>query len=305
MMTERPAIDVHWFYGNVTSVAAELYVRAASDQVTAGRVVGPRSVYARTLESSTRLTAIDPANGLWKANLEEPCFWTPRQPYRYQLRLETRDSLGQPAAIQFGLGLPVLTARDGEFELEGRRWVLRGFRMTEARVELFSACHESGTAVWVDDPGDRVCEQGSELGVMIVADLSAIGQERLDHELRRVARWPAVGVVILAEDAGLGARLQRETAHVVRAQTWNDRSQGSPRDWAKFLIVDRQSLEDPAVVTASASFGLIVRGSSSELSATGDAESQVALARAACDSLQQELAGRHGGTLNPAGYLVG
>lgn len=304
-----------WFFGRVTSLTAELYVRwqgadpgSRSRAIVQARLTGPRSRYARTLETSVSMTPVDDSGGLWHATLEDPCFWTPREPYLYSARLSLQSEGGQAEEIALPVGVPVLRPRSRGLELEGRNWILRAIAGQQPDVECLAACHASGTALCVDCPGEALCESASHEGVLLVADLESIPPERVASELRRLARWPAVGIAILAPAAELGAGLLQTTSHLIRAHAAQASELAAPRAWAQLLIVDSQQLGTISTAVHS-ELGIVVRSSRTPV-ASGSRESapssqepaaQVARFRQTCDSLQAELAGR--GVF--AGYIVG
>ena len=298
-------VPVQWFFGNVTAVAADLYVRVHGKQLTGGIVSGPRSAYARTLEASVPLVPIDTSQGLWWAKLEEPCFWTPRQPYLYTARLESCDDRRQNETMTVTLGVPVLVPKQRSLESAGKNWVLRAMRGTVAAQELLPACHATGTSLFVDSPDNELCQSASVVGVQLVADLTAISPSEVECQLRHVARWPAVGIAVLPKAAELDPLTRRETAHVIRGQAWRGNSPETPRDWAQLLIVDRENLAAARVAVVAESPGIIVRQRLDDDRAATGAETQVARGRKACDSLQAELAGWLAGGRELVGYVVG
>lgn len=297
--------SVQWFFGSVTSTAADLYLRTEGHPVTEITVSGPRSAYARTLEATLPLASIDAAQGLWRASIEEPCFWTPRQPYLYTAQLTSGDQHSSGRQHTVTLGVPVLVARGRRVLTAGRNCVLRMMRAAAANSGLLDACHATDTSLFADCPDDALCAAASAMGVRLVAELGAVPADRVDSELRRACRWPAVGVAVLPETAEPDLSLLRETAHVVKAQRWTGVSPQAPRPWAQLLVVDRAELSAAAIANAAESLGIIVRTGDREIAAADGGEARVAAARRACDSLQAELARHFGGRREFAGYLVG
>ena len=335
-MSGDSSIRFQWFFGRVTSVTAQLFLRVTyTDQrahgtaplsprgrgagggganprttptINKATLTGPRSFYARTLESSVALAPVSNDKTLWQATLEDPCYWTPRQPYLYTLRLTlaAADRRGEEQTLT--LGVPVLVARGDRLELEGKNWTLRAFKADRECLALLPSSHQSGTSLYVSCPDEELCELASREGVLLVADLSVLSVGDVEAELRRLARWPAVCVAILPDSAEVDAALRQETSHVVRGQSWPAAGELKPRDWAQILLVPRELIDElqpsqqpsgRAIVVCAARGVRDAAGVST--TATADPATQVALGRQACDSLQAELAGR--GSF--AGYVVG
>jgi hypothetical protein len=302
----QPALD--WFFGRVNSVVAELFVRIrptaqhAPPSIISATVSGPRSMYARTLEATAQLVPVDKERTLWSDQLEDPCFWTPRQPYLYSVRFDLRHADGQSESIVQPLGVPVLVARARGLELEGRGWVVRAVTAASQSTALLSTCHEMATELCLANPSDDFCSAASQRGVLLLADLTALEQAQVATELTRLARWPAVGIAILPEDAEIAPAVQRETAHVIRGVIFNPTLPSVTPDWAKLLVVGDRDAHDTRL--SGATHAIVVKKTIAGLAggmAHGEPEPAVARARQSCDSLQQELA-----VFNQfAGYLVG
>ncbi|MBL9123309.1 MAG: hypothetical protein JNG90_06720 [Planctomycetaceae bacterium] len=316
-MTEQPTLAVQWFFGRVTSVAAELFLRVrwpgAEDGPTLPllpkihqvSVAGPRSRYARTLEHRLGMTPVVGDTGLWHATLAEPCFWTPQQPYVYVASLHVELQNGVTSEISLQLGVPVLVARQRRLEQEGRNFVLRGAALHRVDTLSLAKCHDSSTALVLSQPSDEVCAEATSIGVGVVADLGQLPATEVAAELRRVALWPAVRIAILPSAARLEPALRQETAHVVRAQRWTPADAAGISEWAQVLVSERGDVLDG--MTPREELPVLVwaqrcgEAGQSDNPDAADSRTQVELYRQACDSLQAEVAGQR----EFAGYLVG
>lgn len=88
--------DVQVSTVRLSPAAAEVWIRARADQVAAstelrGRLVGPRSLYASTIEVAYPLRPpgpghAPPAEAIVEARvvIPEPCLWTPETPFLYE-----------------------------------------------------------------------------------------------------------------------------------------------------------------------------------------------------------------------------
>lgn len=300
-----------WHFGRVTSLTAELLVRLhvaerkPPAEVLTAAVSGPRSLRARTLETTVSMSPVDDDGLLWRAVLEDPCFWTPGEPYLYAAQFELRSDDGRPQTLGQPLGVPVLVARGDKLELEGKNWVVRGAQISNAAAAL-AACRDSSTALYVDDPNDALCHEASRQGVLLIANLCDLPErerespDRAQAALRRLARWPATGIVLLPNQVQLSATLRGETAHVIRGAVFDASSR--PPDWAQLLVVAAADVVKARTVAAGRAVMVRSRPLPPEHARSSDEPAlAVARARQSCDSLQAELApvGQF------AGYLVG
>jgi hypothetical protein len=276
---------------------------------------GPESPYAATLRArhpiARRPGAADKPAEAWIA---EPCFWTPTAPYvyRYEFRFPP------PAGPVTGLfGIRRLSVQGDHLVFDHKHWVLRGAK-AEARDEIemseitlghsargegsgslstagqrfsLAAWHETPLAAAVDHPPDRFCELASRLGVLLVARVAGDGD--LGAELRRLARWPAVGIAILAA-APSDDDPRRHARNLLLSQSVSAEAAIEPAAWAQLLFCE---------VADAAGFARKVAGCRLPIVAVRPSEVGLSPveARAACDRLQRDLAAEG---LQMAGYLV-
>ncbi|MBI1899660.1 MAG: hypothetical protein HYS13_00930 [Planctomycetia bacterium] len=249
-----------------------------------GQIVGPRCDFSKTLPARIPLVARDSAEGLAaEAIVPDPCFWTPELPFLYDVQIEIVGEGKNAQTIERILGIPGLRPHRLWLFLESRNYVLRGVRREAASEVEIDAWRVERAAMAVTDPPDELCAAASRRGVLIVARVSG----NLREGVRRLARWPAVGIVVidgatsvapadaaqlrtLAPGKLLAARLPRDVAL-------------SPPAWARLALVDADALLQCG--RRADSFPLPVI-------ACRDLPGTTTLpqARAACDALQRDVA---------------
>jgi hypothetical protein len=294
--------EVQLYYGQATETLARVYARwtgappAPSDPPL--ELYGPESPYAATLRARypfvRRPGAADPTP---EASIAEPCFWTPTAPYVY--RYEVRVAGSSPKVGIFGIRR--LSVVENRLTLDRKVWVLRaalaepagevGLRRDAGQDSSLADWHETPLSAVVTDPSDRLCEAASRLGVLLVARVSS--DRPIAEELRRLARWPAVGIAILASPAG-GVELREHARNLLLAQTLSADAPAQPAAWAQLVFCQ---VEEPA------SYARQVADWKLPVVATRGAHtwSTLAEARAGCDRLQRDLATAG---VQMAGYVV-
>src|SRR5690606_27230507 len=99
----------------------------------------------------------------------------------------------------------------------------------EERVGDLAPWHETSTAVVVKRPSDMLCEAASRLGVLVVAELDDPDLA----EIRRLGRWPAVGLISLPGGCQFNAKT---VAHnMLLAERLGD---AQPAAWAHVVICE-------------------------------------------------------------------
>jgi hypothetical protein len=317
---EPDSAGVQLYFGQATETGCRVHAvyRAAAEPASVdpqGVLYGPESPYAATLRArhpfGRRPGAADKPAEAWIA---EPCFWTPAAPYvyRYEFRFPA------PAAPVTGiLGIRRLAAQGDHLVFDRKHWVLRGawaeplaeivpgefslghvaqgegagvLPAGEQRLPL-AAWHEVPLAAAADNPPDRLCELASRLGVLLVARVA--GGADVGAELRRLARWPAVGIAILAAPPN-DDDPRRHARNLLFAQSVSAGAALKPAAWAHLLFCEVADAADFARKVAGCRLPIVA------LRPGGDWSSPVE-ARAACDRLQRDLAAEG---LQMAGYLV-
>lgn len=296
------------FFGDATVQAAQLYARLprpadAEHWTVDGTVRGPFSAHGRTLPAT--LPLVDGGAGptlLGKATIPDPCFWTPESPGLYEVRLRILHDGQEVAADYKQLGIRRLGTHERDFRFDSQRWVLRGVDRRRVANEppdpvgdrQLHAWWDLATTVVATDPDDALCAAASREGVVVLARLDTAGESWRD-ELRRLAHWAAVGLVVLeGPGAEPDARLRQLAPNVCLVQSFRVGQAVAPAPWAQAVKVEVGP--DPA------EFGRRVQGCPLPLIACRSLTAPLELpaARAAIDALQRDLA-PHG---DFAGYLV-
>jgi len=303
---EPPGESVQLYFGQATETGCRVYaVYDSAESVPVDPqplLYGPESPYAATLRArhpfGRRPGVADKPAEAWIA---EPCFWTPAAPYvyRYEFRFPP------PVAPVSGLfGIRRLAVQGNHLVFDHKHWVLRGAiagALGESAPGQFAlghadhgfclaAWHEAPLAAAVDHPSDRLCELASRLGVLLVARVTG---GDVGAELRRLARWPAVGIAILAVPPS-DDDPRRHARNLLFAQCVSAQSALEPAAWAQMLFCEVADPADFARNVAGCRLPIIAVRPEATWSSPSEA-------RAACDCLQRDLAAEG---LQMAGYLV-
>lgn len=278
------AEQLELFCGALNPAVGRVYARLGSEELAgfslSGRLIGPTCAYADTLPATARFVDRGPGGPpLAETIVPEPSFWTPDMPHLYRAELELHEGGHVLATAERVFGFRPLGAAGGLLRLDGKNWVLRGVAVEEEQVGDLAPWHETSTAVVVQRPSDLLCEAASRLGVLVVAELD----EPDLAEIRRLGRWPAVGLISLPGGCQFNAKT---VAHnMLLAERLGGDAQ--PAAWANVVICEAppggawrppQSLL-PVIAARRQRVAAVIDG------------------RAACDRLQAELA--------PAGLLAG
>jgi hypothetical protein len=247
-----------------------------------GTLSGPHCQYADTLPTTYRF--IERGPNLAEALVPEPCYWTPQMPLLYDAVLELHDRGRVVARAERILGICRRGVRRRNLVLEGQSWVLRGVAADEVPHADLDEWHAAETAMCVRNPSDALCDAASRLGVLLVAELG----KAESHEIVRLRRWPAVGVIATSASAGLDAAASAIVAQVLTAV-----HPAVPGADAVAAIVDVSADEPLDAKFAHWQIPVIALRKSGPHASVADARRQ-------CDRLQRDLA--HLGQF--AGYIV-
>jgi hypothetical protein len=271
----------------------------------AGTISGPFSRYARTLPARAALrdkglaiSASGERGRLADAILPDPCYWLPQSPYCYAVQIELRKSSTALWQEQRLLGICPLGTIGRNLLMAGRRWVLRGALCPASALAEKTVWHdlrESSTAILVDRPSDAICEEASHEGVLLVARIaSATGtpQPWLD-ELDRLARWPAVKIVVWDVDLPMDSLISYRQRNVILAQRFAYGVAVRPAPWAQVAVCEGHDVKELAQRAAACSLPVVAFRPAQQFVSVREA-------RAACDRLQRELAP----DVDLAGYLA-
>jgi hypothetical protein len=314
--------------GPCDDMRAEVFVRVMRPAVSGsqvgpavleGTLTGPECRRATTLPSTARLVDLGRPAGVEptatgglvaRAVLTEPAFWTPELPNLYRLALTLRVGDEVAAVSETRVGLRRLGARGRSLRLDGRRWVPRGAMIDAGDVDA-ADLRERGTAAVIVNPDGAICSRADAEGVAIVALVERVdaAAESVAAIAGRIMLWalhPAVVMVLLP--TGTAAAAAAAVAAAVRTVKgtlqlgWQVDGAAPPPDvptGIEWLAVEVGRERRPHAVWRDAAppLPLVARA------ADGGG-------RAACDSLQSELAAwglAGGGERVPwdwAGYLV-
>ncbi len=187
------------FFGARSEAMCRVYARiaeadAGSDWRITGTLTGPECVYGETLPATFRFADRGP-NGppLAEALVPEPNLWTPEMPHLYRADVQIACGDAVVERVERIFGIRPLGATPRGLRFAGKGWALRGVRAEAADDDDLRHWHAADTAMVVAHPHDGLCQAASRTGVLIVAELIGAAID----ELRRLSRWPAVGLVSL------------------------------------------------------------------------------------------------------------
>ncbi|HJT35392.1 MAG TPA: hypothetical protein VJ783_25425 [Pirellulales bacterium] len=280
------------FFGEANNAAARVYARLLDEDLTdnsrlTGRVIGPTCPYSQTLSATIPLRAKSAgvsAGGalLAEAVVPDPCFWTTELPFLYRVELQVRQGDQVLASAQRLLGIRRMGTHRRRLLFEGRGWVARGVDVREVPERPLADWRAADLAMIVEQPDDELCAEASRLGVLLIAELAGEG-ESLAAELRRLARWPAVAMVVLPAGAGFDWASPRAARNLLVGQ----RVQGSGFRVQDFktdvLVCEGETAERIAAMASDASVPVIAWRRAGW-------HDELADARRECDLLQRDLA---------------
>lgn len=276
--------DWRVFHGEASPAAARLYVHwqiaepEAFDRLRV-EVTGPYCRYARTLPSTTRAEArIAGGAALARLAIVDPCFWTPELPFLYRARVTVEQGGVALWSDERACGIRRFGVRGERFYFEAKNWVLRGGAAIPAADFDWDAWRMQDLVAVVNEPDEAFCTAADQLGLLVAARVST-GDRDVLALLRRWERHPAVALAILP------GRLALDTGNdvppgrpVLVAELTNAEA---PPEWADAVVGDWTCAPHLAGVSRPA---LVSRASGSSW--------EPAIVRAACDTLQSELATR-------------
>ncbi|HEX4130023.1 MAG TPA: hypothetical protein VHZ24_08265 [Pirellulales bacterium] len=245
-----------------------------------GTIRGPFCEYARTLPSSIRFVDVsDERATLAKAIVIDPCFWTPEMPFLYRAEVELKRDTAAVGEFEFCFGIRRLIAVKRRLSFEGRWWVLRAVDRAFDEDAPWQTWRDQSAACVVRSPSETILEEASRLGVLLVA---------VEHDLERLpylARWPAVGIILVRRGTRPAPMNLLVAQNVLVGEYFNSRQVVFPAAWSQ-------------IVAADPSVELVLTRPRVACRWVHDAG--LAEARAQCDHLQRDLAGRG----EYAGYMI-
>lgn len=256
--------------------------RTGSGGTLGGVLRGPYSHFSKTLTAdSVFKPAAQP--GRVEALVTEPCYWTPRLPFWYDLHLEWTFGNGNSQAEAIPLGWKRFYCQGRNFLLEGKRFVLRGRVAGAATSEQGEQARRYEIALIVNQPHDEQCEAASKLGVPLLVDL-----RNADSTAAATLHWhPAVMLALVTEEQAR-ASLPSNVLTAVCVATQSS----APTVPCHALAIELEPGERPPAWAANYDKPVIA------IRKVHDAE--ISSARAECDKLQADLAPE----FDLAGYFV-
>ncbi|MEX2114650.1 MAG: hypothetical protein WD845_15765 [Pirellulales bacterium] len=283
------------FFGRTSDAVAYVYARlpgvaADGSWQLRGQLTGPLCRYAETLPA--HLPLVDRGAGpslLAAATVPEPCYWTPEMPHLYDVEVELLRGNKAVANARRVFGFRNLGAAGGKLLYDGKRWVLRAVMAEEVPPAALIDWRDASAAMVVSSLTDALCEEASRVGVLLVAEIATADV----GEVRRLSRWPAVGIALLPRDEQLVANACALGHNLLLAERFSVAEPISLSNGISVALVEVDSTNGLASRIASCQVALIaVRA--------GGPFAGVAQGRGACDALQRDLAGRG----DWSGYIV-
>ncbi len=244
-----------------------------------GTLRGPYCRYGRTLPSTFRVAD----DGT--ATVVDPCYWSPRMPFYYQVDVHYEDGDGVARSETFRWGMRRLEVHRDDLRLDGRRYVIRAIEDQRLGVADLPQLRELSCALFSRDPDETLCEKASELGVLLIVELSV--DLDTESQLCRWGRYPAVGIGVVTDPSIVGPRVAHD---IIRAANCHAGSATIPSG-ADVVICTENDVTSVLQQTGSGKPILVRRQHGSGLPRE---------LRAECDRLQRDLA-RLG---QFAGYMI-
>ncbi len=303
--------DLDLFFGATSENDSQVYARLnvlakQADLELGGSIRGPFCEHTRTLPTTAPFADLGPGTSLAatsllaNAQVTDPCFWSPQLPALYQVHVELRQHGKVIETEDRQLGIRSFGVRQDSLYLNGQRWVPRGVMRGSVVDEPLAAWIEASTVMVAEQAEEEVCRQASNQGVFMIVVLRSSG-DQLVKEVKRLARWAAVGLVVLDGSAEIGP-LRSAAPNLVFGRIVDD---GMPVPRSPDDVTDCDVTDCDVIVARSDSVEEIGgRLSTAGLPVVafrpGNSTGRLSERRAACDRLQRDLA-QYGPF---AGYLV-
>jgi hypothetical protein len=263
-----------------------------------GHVHGPICDYARTLPARIPLIDQGQDHSLALAIVPDPCFWTPTLPMRYEAIVDVACSSdpGDTSPHVLPFGIRPLFRRGQRLLMEGRTWTLRGVAAATASQAPLDDWHAAGAAMLLAHPAEELCAAADRRGVLLVADVRSASPAETVAEIRRLARHPSVGFVVLPAESEYSIDPRSQAAGALLCQWIDPLIAAGPialKPWADVAIVDASDLAAASAAAVACPVPVIAIR-------TLPQATDVDQARRSCDALQADLAGRG----EFAGYVV-
>jgi hypothetical protein len=271
------------FFGEATIAQARVYARLRrgnwpADAKLTGTFTGPTCPYADTLPATYRFLDRGPGDTfLAETVVPDPCFWTPRMPYLYQVEIELRQGGVVLARASRPFAIRPLGVKGKNLLFEGKRWVLRGGIANQVNEIDLAAWHDAEVAMLLHDvPDEKLLALASKIGVLLV-----VSPSRQIDDARRLARHAAVGLIVLPLDSTNGPEIAKIAPNLVRTSIG-----GTMLD----MLPSGIQVVMPAAITPDHLPEILNRFEGPVIPARCGVYRDPQEVRAACDRLQRELA---------------
>lgn len=236
MSETSPLARLDLFVGEATDTQCRVYARVeAATGKLSGSIIGPECAYAQTLSASVDFIDRGPGKTLLaEAMVPDPCFWSPELPHLYSIDMQLHADGRNAGKVRRLFGMRRMGTRGRNLIFERERWVLRGISQAGLAQEPTYQWHQAVAAMLVDSPSDDLCEEASRVGVLLVATLTA-AKNSLADELRRLSRWPAVGIVAFRRDPG-DLPLRSLAPNVLIGEWFDQGAPVVPASWASVAL---------------------------------------------------------------------
>ena len=218
---------------------------------------------------------------------QSPVSGRPEMPHVYRAQVQLRRDGRLLATAERIVGIRTLGVAGRKLLYDAKRWVLRGVRAAAVPPTDLEVWRSSGAAMIVSNPSDALCEKASRVGVLLVAE---VDEFKLD-EIRRLSRWPAVGVVTLPAQSPVALDGLRH--NLLLAERFEAEQTIAPAAWARAAVCEVADPAEFAARTASCPIAVIAFRPVERLASVVEGRSR-------CDHLQRDLAGRG----DVSGYIV-
>ncbi|MEO1498689.1 MAG: hypothetical protein AAFV43_16210 [Planctomycetota bacterium] len=145
----------------------------------AGVVRGPRCLYARTLPADATIAdlGVDP-RPLARAEVFEPCYWTPDLPYLYEIELRLLDGDRELDGMTATVGLKRFAIDRGRLWLDGSPHVLRAWNAPHTDADVpWTDLRGHRVSLWRDEPTDTLLAQAAKHGVPVATPQANVGDQ--------------------------------------------------------------------------------------------------------------------------------
>ena len=189
--------------GHAVDAEALLYFQpqlSAEVMGISGSIRGPHCQFARTLQAEVPLQQLDITDNLpclGQVLIPDPCYWSPKLPFQYDLQLCWKDQSGEEFEGKATLGLRRWACEDSDWKLEQSRIVLRGGRVAEPNLKTLEEAREAEAALIVEMVGAELLQAASSLGVPLIVNGGAAGLN-LEATVRRLS-WSSAVLAILID----------------------------------------------------------------------------------------------------------